>query len=169
MISNGTEPYSTLFGILGAYNGGKVGIAMDPIINRLLDDLPDKPPRSKLYPHADVIAALRRKRQTYREIAQFFREHLSITVSPSTIHDFVRVRRGRGKRIIDSAQRPIPRQPRGVPLKATGNLRVADEDTQERIAALKRRTSAEESQPVFMYEEDEPLKLNRKPPSAKTD
>lgn len=68
---------------------------MDPVISGLLDDLPDKPPRSKLEAHADVITTLRRKRRTYREIAQFFREHLSITVSPSTIHDFVRVRRGR--------------------------------------------------------------------------
>jgi IS30 family transposase len=142
---------------------------MDPIISSLLNGLPDKPPRSKLEPHADVIAALRRKRQTYREIAQFLREHLSITVSPSTIHDFVRVRRRREKPNVDSAQRPIPRHPKDVLLKARGNLPAADEDIQERIAALKRRTSAEEPRPLFTYEEDEPLKLNRKPPSAKTD
>ena len=139
---------------------------MDPIISRLLDDLPDKPPRSKLDPHAEVIAALRRKRRTYREIAEFFREHLSITVSPSTIHDFVRVRRGRRKRNIGSAQDGVPSDPKALHRPKPS---AADEDARQRIAALKRRTPAEEPQPLFKYEEDEPLKLHRKPPSARTD
>jgi len=114
---------------------------MDPIISRLLDDLPDKPPRSKLEPHVEVIAALRRKRHTYREIAEFFREHLSITVSPSTIHDFVRVRRGRGKRNVGSAHGGVPTDPKPLPrLKVTKNPSAADEAARQRIAALKRRT-----------------------------
>jgi IS30 family transposase len=143
---------------------------MDPVISSLLDELPEKPPRSKLEPHADVIAALRRKRHTYREIAEFFREHLSITVSPSTIHDFVRVRRGRGKRNVGSAPDEVPADPKALHRpKATENLSAADEAARQRIAAVKRRTPAEEPQPLFKYEEDEPLKLNRKPPSAKTD
>jgi hypothetical protein len=128
-----------------------------------MDDLPDKPPRSKLEPHADVIAALRRKRHTYREIAEFFREHLSINVSPSTIHDFVRVRRGRGKRNVGSAQYEVPTDPKVL------HRPKADEAARQRIVAVKRRTPAEEPKPLFKYEEDEPLKLNRKPPSAKTD
>ena len=85
---------------------------MDPIISRLLDELPDKPSRSKLEPHADVIAALRRKRRTYREIAEFFREHLA------RHHCFaqydprlVRVRRGRRKQKIGSAQEGVPSDP----------------------------------------------------------
>jgi len=70
---------------------------MDPNISRLLEQIPEKPARSKLERHADVIGALRRKRRTYCEIASFFRQHLAITVAPSTIHDFVRVRRQREK------------------------------------------------------------------------
>ncbi len=77
---------------------------MDPAISKLVEEISEKPPRSKLEPHAEVIAALRRKRRTYREIAQFFREHLAISVAPSTIHDFVRVRRRRGKRTADSGE-----------------------------------------------------------------
>ena len=143
---------------------------MDPIISRLLDELPDKPPRSKLESHADVIASLRRKRHTYREIAEFLREHLGIAVSPSTIHDFVRVRRGRRKLNVGSAQDRVPTDPKPHSrLKATENPSAADEAARQRIAALKRRTPAEEPQPLFKYEEDEPLKLNRKPPSAKSD
>jgi hypothetical protein len=145
-------------------------VAMEPDINRLLDELPDKPPRSKLEAHADVIAALRRKRHTYREIAEFFRERLSITVSPSTVHDFVRVRRGRGKRNIGSARDGVPSDPNALHRpKATENPSAADEAARHRIAALKRRTLAEDPKPLFKYEEDEPLKLHRKPPSAKPD
>ena len=140
---------------------------MDPVISGLLDDLPDKPPRSKLEAHADVIAALRRKRRTYREIAHFFREHLSITVAPSTIHDFVRVRRGREKQkgnlnLSDRKQR-VSRD------KATEPASQADEDALQRIAALKRRAPAPEPKPLFTYRDDEPLKLSRKPPSSGTD
>src|SRR5277367_3826149 len=150
---NETECNRTISGPVrpsGAYNKSIIGIAMDPIISKLLDDLPEKPPRSKLEPHADVIAALRRKRHTYREIAEFFREHLGITVSPSTIHDFVRVRRGRGKRNVGSAQDEVPADPKALhPPKASENPSVADEAARQRIAALKRRAPAEEPQPLF--------------------
>jgi hypothetical protein len=170
MRPNVTEQYPALFGPLAPTMKASQGLAMDPIISKLLDELPDKPPRSKLEPHADVISALRRKRHTYREIAEFFREQLSITVSPSTIHDFVRVRRGRRKRNVGSAQDGVPSDPKALHRpKATENPSAADEGARQRIAALKRRTPAEEPQPLFKYEEDEPLKLHRKPPSAKTD
>jgi hypothetical protein len=70
---------------------------MEENIRMLLEQVPEKLPRSKLEPHVDVIVTLRRKRRSYREIAEFFREHLAIAVAPSTIHDFVRIRRRRGK------------------------------------------------------------------------
>ena len=115
---------------------------MDPVISGLLDDLPDKPPRSKLEAHADVIAALRRKRRTYCEIAQFFREHLSIAVSPSTIHDFVRVRRGREKRKADAVHDEVPAPAKRVSrLNPIENPSQTDEDALQRIAALKRYIS----------------------------
>jgi hypothetical protein len=169
-MPNDIERYSVVFGVSASTMNSSSELAMDPIVSKLLDDLPDKPPRSKLEPHADVVAALRRKRQTYREIAQFFREHLSITVAPSTIHDFVRVRRARGKRSVATGEARTPSQQRALtPMKATGNPPPVDEDARQRIAALKRRAPTEEPQPLFTYEEDEPLKLRRKPPSTRTD
>jgi len=128
---------------------------MDPAISKLLEEIPEKPPRSKLEPHADIIATLRRKRRTYREIAQFLQEHLAITVAPSTIHDFVRVRRRRRKQI------PSPPPATGV--------RAPESDVQQKIAALKRRGPSEQPEPAFTYEEDQPLKLRRKPPSGEVD
>jgi len=137
---------------------------MDPNISKLLDEIPEKSPRSKLEVHADVIAALRQKRRTYREIAEFFREHLAITVAPSTIHDFVRVRRRRGKRnAVTSSE-----SNRMFPRPATATL-PTDDDAQRKIAAVKRRTPAKQPRPLFTYEEDEPLTLRRKPDSDKVD
>ena len=141
-----------------------VGIsAMDPAISKLVDEISEKPTRSKLEPHAEIIAALRRKRRTYREIVQFFQEHLAITVAPSTIHDFVRVRRRRGKRTVDSGEQQT------VPSRQDRASSATQDDVQQRIAALKRRTSPDQPQPLFTYEEDEPLKLQRKRPPTRAD
>ena len=103
-------------------------VAMDPNISKLLDEIPERPPRSKLEVHADVIAALRQKRRTYSEIAEFFREHLAITVAPSTIHDFVRVRRRRRKRNTASPGEPHigkPRDDAAPPVKHSLSSRPA--------------------------------------------
>jgi len=143
-------------------------LVLDPRINKLLDEIPERPPRSKLEPHTDVIGALRRKRFTYREIAQFLRDHLAITVAPSTIHDFVRIRRRRGKRSDPSTGEQSASPPNRFSAPALRNI-PADDDVQQRIAALKQRTPTEAPQPLFTYEEDEPLKLRRNPTSGKTD
>jgi hypothetical protein len=140
---------------------------MDPNINKLLDSIPEKPPRSKLQAHADVISALRRKRRTYREIAQFFQEHLAITVAPSTIHDFVRVRRRRRNVSIDE-ERAGDAPKRVSEPRATG-IPAQEDGVQRKINALKQRTPRKEPQPLFTYEADEPLKLRRKPASDKVD
>jgi len=137
---------------------------MDPNISKLLDEIPEKPPRSKLELHADVIATLRQKRRTYREIAEFFRDHLAITVAPSTIHDFVRVRRRRGKRNTVASDEPNTNNPK--PARA---ISETDDDVQRIISAVKRRTPDDRPQPVFAYDENEPLTLRRKPKSDDTD
>jgi hypothetical protein len=142
---------------------------MDPDINKLLEEMPDKLPRSKLEPHADVISVLRRKRYTYREIALFFREHLAIMVAPSTIHDFIRVRRRRGKRSGVLSGEPSAKETAPVSRPSAINIPATRGDVQARIAALKRRALAEEPQPLFTYAEEEPLKLRRKPAPGKID
>jgi IS30 family transposase len=126
---------------------------MDDNTASVLRDIPDKPPRSKLEPYTDVIGALRRKRHTYREIAKFLHEHLDLEVAPSTIHDFVRIRRRREKDMRTPAESQSPSKPKPTPQpEAVG--------VDERIAALKRRSSTvSQPKPLFVYDEDEPLKL----------
>jgi len=141
-LSNETQIQSALFGIESDTIGSLQKIALDPIISKLLDEIPDEPPRSKLEVHADVIATQRPKRRTYCEIAEFFREHLAITVAPSITHDF------------------CPRPPTAGKTKgclqwpanscffaARKRISLADDDVRRRIAALKRRTPVERSVP----------------------
>jgi hypothetical protein len=166
---SGAQFHSPLFGIGSDTMSSGSQVAMDPNISKLLDEIPERPPRSKLELHADVIAALRQKRRTYSEIAEFFREHLAITVAPSTIHDFVRVRRRRGKRNTASPGEPHTGKPRDDVTPPVTNSSAGDNDAQRKIAALKSRTPAEPPQPVFAYDENEPLTLRRKPKSDDTD
>ena len=65
---------------------------MDERIRQLLDQIPENPPRSKLEPHIDLIRQLRRKKLTYRQIADFLQTHLSVSVHWTTIHAFLKVR-----------------------------------------------------------------------------
>lgn len=168
-LSNETQSQSAFFGIESATIGSLQKIAMDPIISKLLDEIPEKPPRSKLEVHADVIATLRQKRRTYCEIAEFFREHLAITVSPSTIHDFVRIRRRRGKRNVASGNQPKTSSPKDVASPPVKDTSPNNADVQRTIAAAKRRTPVEPPELIFDYDPNEPLKLRRKPGSGNTD
>src|SRR5258708_996062 len=66
---------------------------MDDKTRRLLSELPDHPPRSKLQPYWELIRELRNtKNWTYDQIADYFLKELKIPVAPSTIHNFLKVR-----------------------------------------------------------------------------
>jgi hypothetical protein len=164
-----TQHHSALFGIRSDKISSGLQGAMNANISKLLDEIPEKSPRSKLELHADVIAALRQKRRTYREIAEFFREHLAITVAPSTIHDFVRVRRRRGKRNAVSNSDPHIGKPGDDAARPASNFSPPDDDLQQKMAALKRRAPSDPPQPIFTYDENEPLTLRRKPKSDDID
>jgi hypothetical protein len=134
---------------------------MDERLRALLDQIPEKPPRSKLEPHLEVIRELRRKGRTYQEIAQFFGEHLNVTVAASTIHAFVHVRARRRQRK-PPIELPSTTDPRMEPAAAENvDVRVGVEaDVAERIEALKRRRPPEKlEKPEFKYDENEPLRI----------
>jgi hypothetical protein len=110
-------------------------------------DLPSKPPRSKLEPHRDLIRELRRKGQTYRDVARLFQERLGLYVAPSTLHSFVKVRAKHRKR----SQFELP------PLE----LASADgSPVLERVAALRTKPTVPDAKPArFVFRENEPLTL----------
>jgi signal transduction histidine kinase len=96
---------------------------MEPMHKIILEPLPEKPPRSKLEPHRDLIRELRRKGRTYREVAPLFHERLGLHVALSTLHSSVKVRAKHRKRM----QFELP--PVG--------LSAAESQVHERVAALK--------------------------------
>jgi hypothetical protein len=136
---------------------------MDEKIRALLDQIPEKPPRSKLEPHLEVIRELRRKGRTYQEIAQFLGEHLNVTVAASTIHAFVHVRARRRQRKSPIELPPTTEPPLEAAPSAAENAGApagVEADVAERIEALKRRRPPEKPEkPRFKYDENEPLRI----------
>ena len=128
---------------------------MDDKIRKVLEGTPDKPPRSKLEPHQDVIRELRRKGRTYEDIAQFFAVHLDLKVAPSTIYAFVQVRARRRQRLRTELP-PATTKPASSDSRAD----ATDADVRRRIEEVKQRPPVEESEkPAFHYDENAPLHL----------
>lgn len=110
-----------------------------------LADLPPRPPRSKLEPHRELIRELRRKGRTYRDIARIFRERLNLSVTPSTIHSFVKVRAKHRKR----TQFELPSAEMDASSPVSGQ-----------IAAFKAKPAAQSAKRTrFVFRENEPLTL----------
>ena len=137
---------------------------MDEKLRHLLDQMPERAPRSKLEPHAEVIRELRKKRRTYQEIAAFFREHLQLSVAPSTIHDFVktRARRQARERALTMPELPAHPEPdtRTVPASMTVSASSSQNEARERMRALKAQPPPAKQEPArFQFDPQEPLTL----------
>src|SRR5271155_661548 len=103
---------------------------MDPNLLSLLDSIPQKPPRSKLETHRELIRQLRRKGCTYRDIVRILHERVGLDVAVSTIHSFIKVRARHRKQV----QYELP------PLDPEPNTsRLGPDEVAVRIAALKAR------------------------------
>ncbi|MBZ5657951.1 MAG: hypothetical protein LAO56_22035, partial [Acidobacteriia bacterium] len=72
---------------------------MDPTLLSLLDSIRQKPPRSKLETHHELIRQLRRKGCTYRDIVRILHERADLDVAVSTIHSFIKVRAKHRKQV----------------------------------------------------------------------
>ena len=114
-----------------------------------IDVLPRKAPRSKLKPHRDLIRELRRRGRTYREVAHIFQERLGLSVAPSTLHSFIKVR-ARGRKLV---QFELPSaEGMSTPSPASN-----------RIAALKAKPVGQRSPDRrFVFRENEPLTLSNR-------
>jgi hypothetical protein len=142
---------------------------MDEKLRALLDQVPEKAPRSKLEQHLEVIRELRRKGRTYQEIAQFFTAHLNLTVAASTIHAFiqVRARRRHPRPQVELPPAAAPALGTQTPASSvsvpttTAPPTTGDEEVWQRIQALKQRTPrrADGEKKEFVFDASEPLRL----------
>ena len=134
---------------------------MDDNLQKILDALPDKPPRSRLEPYRAFIEELRSRGRTFREIAGILAEKCEIQVTGSGIHDFLRSRSRREKRQPKKTVESDIQLP--TRSSADPSARVPSEDeVHRRIPELKARSSTPRSDSkVFEYDPDEPLRLKK--------
>lgn len=118
---------------------------MEPTHETILASLSQKPPRSKLEAHRELIRELRRKGRTYREVARLFHERLGFYVAPSTLHSFVKVRAKHRKR----EQFELP----------PAEVNSAFSPVLDPVAALRAKSSEPKPKKQFVFRENEPLKL----------
>jgi hypothetical protein len=120
---------------------------MEPELRTILEYSLQKPPRSKLEPHRELIRELRRKGRTYREVARLFHERLGLHVALSTLHSFVKVRAKHRKR----TQFELP---------PVGQAAAAVSPALDPAAALKAKPAMQEAKRSrFVFRENEPLTL----------
>src|ERR1700756_3834989 len=101
---------------------------MDATLLSLLETIPQKPPRSKLETHRELIRQLRRKGCTYRDIVRILHERVGLDVAISTIHSSVKVRAKHQKQV---QYKPPPLESEPKPIS------TSPDDVASRIAAFK--------------------------------
>ena len=147
---------------------------MDPNLDRILANLPEKRSRSRLEPYGALIKELLRRNRTYREIASVLLERFQLHASISTIHDFVR-RWSAPKRKPGRARMAVAQQNSGkdpindlawIQMPNTESPMMEDEASQ-RIAALKSRPLPAARTKIFHYDPEQPLQISLPPPEKK--
>jgi hypothetical protein len=135
---------------------------MDTDLKKILDELPIKPPRSRLEQYREFIEELRSRGRTYRDIAGILAEKCAVQVTASGVHDFVRTRTRAKDRSAGRGTKSNP-LPLSKPVVAeTSPASASREEVQRKIAALKvRNTAANPGRPPFEYDPDQPLRLKR--------
>jgi IS30 family transposase len=136
----------------------------------ILNNLSQKPGRSRLEPYGALIKELLHRGWTYRDVARILLEKCGIRVSISTIHHFVHARTRSKRKQLKSHSQKLEKKTtistvRNEEKETTGIGRqaVENEDVYRRIAALKQRpTSTKMPSTLFNYDPDEPLQLPSK-------
>ncbi len=111
----------------------------------ILNNLPEKSPRSRLEPYRELIDELRRRGRTLREIAAILAEKCGVTVTHAGVHHFLR------QQAMAAGKAP------------TRRLSVATtSDTRQRIEILKsQRPPANKVPALFQFDPTEPLNVGK--------
>jgi hypothetical protein len=139
---------------------------MDPDLDRILANLPEKRSRSRLEPYGSLIKELLRRKRTYREIASVLLEGFQLHVSISTIHDFVRhwsastCKPGRVR--IDNGRQNIAKEQINISAKnqmPNTESYMMEDEARNRIAALKSRLLPVAKTMILHYDPEQPLHI----------
>jgi hypothetical protein len=102
------------------------------------------PYQSKLEPFADLIRDWRRRRKSYRLIAQILRDEHGVQTDHTSIWSYVKVR---------SRSRPV------YTITEDAVRKLPTPSALDPIARLKAKPVAAPSAPIFEYDENKPLTL----------
>jgi transposase len=84
-------------------------MSLDERIAAFITRTDAKPARSKLEPYAELIRTLRQRRWTYVQIAQALLDEFAVSVHPTTVHAFVKVRaKAKKSPALPSGDTPAP-------------------------------------------------------------
>jgi hypothetical protein len=64
-------------------------------IGKFLAEAEVKQAPSKLEPYSELLIVLRQRKWTFKQISTAMQERFGVSVAPSTIHNFLKVRTGR--------------------------------------------------------------------------
>jgi hypothetical protein len=97
-------------------------MSLDHEITAFLASAESRPANSKLEPYTELIRTLRHRRWTFVEIAEALRDRFQVSVAPSSIHNFLKVRNRRPAaggppvspaiRQADTSTPVVPKRPR---------------------------------------------------------
>jgi hypothetical protein len=139
-----------------------------PDFREILDNLPEKPPRSRLEPYRELILEMRRRGRPFREIAQVLGEKCGVPVVPSTIHDFLNAAASQERKSEPKALRRA-RAPKLIHPGRNPGRDASPDEVERRIAALKAKEPHPQTVPErFRFVPGEPLRLP-KPPRTRTE
>jgi hypothetical protein len=103
-----------------------------------------KPFQSKLEPFADLIREWRRRRKSYRLIAQLLRDEHGVVTDHTSIWSYVKVR-SRSRPVYTMTENTVGKQPTPA--------------APDPIARLKAKPAVAPPPPIFQYDENKPLTL----------
>jgi hypothetical protein len=136
---------------------------MNDQFEQILNNLPDKTPRSQLAPYTEFIEELRRRGRTYREIAAILAQNFQLHVASSTVVRFVAGQSRQRRKVLfqDSERAGLPIHPSDVPTGAAATTNIENMDQMRRRIQELRQTPAQGDAPtkVFNYDPDQPLTL----------
>jgi hypothetical protein len=143
---------------------------VDAKFEAILNNLPAKEPRSRLEPYSELIAEMRKRGRTYREIAHVLKKACGLKVGTSTVNDFVLARSKSKAKLSLSTSRTTATKKNMEGLtgtykdtkarESTGRPQKALEGIARTIKELKDRPlKTSEKKLLFEYNPDEPLRL----------
>jgi glutamyl/glutaminyl-tRNA synthetase len=144
---------------------------MDPDIDRILDNLPEKRSRLRLELYGALIKELLRRNRTYREIASLLLERFRLHASISTIHDYIRRWSAPTRKLVRARMAETQQNAGKDQINVSARFQMPntessmmEDEARQRIAALKSQPLPLAKTRIFHYDPEQPLHISSPPP-----